>query len=515
MADTWIPAVGFTPWGKSYPRDVVFVVLHHSGGVAAGDIPTLTTGGKVSCHRYVTRDGQRYQFVRDDDIAWTCGVLPAFERQPHPMGSRWAGDENRPSFNIEMENDGRSPFTEQQYNAAADWTADWVRRYGVPFDRRHILGHRELTTHALHQDPNDTWDWNRFMQLVGARLGASPAHQDYPIQGDPTITQARFRDVLAATPRSPVTDQADQAYAICRQFGVNPAVALAFFIKESTKGTDGIAVQTLNWGNLIRPWDPNRATGQTIRAFGHDFPVYKSWLDGLADYCDLITSERGPFAGEKRNTVRSLIPRYAPPSENNTGLYIQQTITRIASWIESAPPPPPPPPPVTYTDFALQEAPTISRDLFAQTLTRFGSPAAPAADDCFNICVANGVNPAMALAFFIKVSQCGTVYPAGGSPDQHNCGNLRDPNSGFTPLLSFPTWQQGLVYWCTRLTTVYKNNGWTTLSTIVPRYFSGISGDPQSIAAELSTLIAAWKAIFDQGGGFTPGPPGGGRYPAL
>jgi hypothetical protein len=289
-------------------------------------------------------------------------------------------------------------------------------------------------------------------------------------------------------------------------------VALAFFIKESTKGTDGVAVQTLNWGNLIRPWDPNRATGQTIRAFGHDFPVYKSWLDGLADYCDLITSERGPFAGEKRDTVRSLIPRYAPPSENNTALYIQQTITRIAGWRESAPPPPPPP--VAYTDFALQEAPTISRDLFAETLTRFGSPAAPAADDCFNICVANGVNPAVALAFFIKVSQCGTVYPAGGAPDQHNWGNLRDPNSGFSQLLSFPTWQQGLVYWCTRLTTVYKNNGWTTLSTIVPRYFSGASGDPQSIAAELSSMITAWKAIFDQGG-FTPGPPGGGRNQAL
>jgi len=342
MADTWIPAVGFTPWGKSYPRDVVFVVMHHSGGVAAGDISTLTSGGKVSCHRYVTRDGQRYQFVRDDDIAWTCGVQAQYERNPHPMGSRWSGDENRPAFNVEMENRGRAPFTEQQYNAAADWTADWVRRYGVPFDRQHLLGHRELTVHPLHQNPNDNWDWNRFMQLVGARLGASPTHQDYPIKSDPTITQGRFRDVLAANPRSPVTDQADQAYAICRQFGVNPAVA---------------------------------------------------------------------------------------------------------------------------------------------------------------------------LAFFIKVSLGGTSYGAGGSPDQHNWGNLRDPNSGFTQILSFPTWQQGLVYWCTRLTTVYKNNGWTTLSTIVPRYFSGMSGDPQSIAAELSTMIAAWKAVFDQGG-FTPGPPGGSRNPA-
>jgi hypothetical protein len=506
MADTWIPAVGFTPWGKSYPRDVVFVVLHHSGGAAAGDIPTLTTGGQVSCHKYVTRDGRRYQFVRDDDIAWTCGVRPEYERNPHPMGSRWTGDENRPSFNIEMENNGSAPFTDAQYEAAADWTADWIRRYGVPFDRQHILGHRELTTHIQHQDPNDNWNWNRYMVMVRDRLVANPAHVDYPVKSNSTITRDRFRAVLAANPRSPVTDQSDQAYDVCGQFGVNPAVALAFFVKESSKGTDGIAVQTMNWGNLIRPWDPNRATGRTINAFGHEFPVYKSWLDGLADYCDLITSDRGPFAGEKRTTVRSLIPRYAPPFENNTALYIQQTITRVTSWVDAAPPPPPAP---TYTDFALQEAPTLSRTQFGDVLRRFGSPAAPAAESCYDICVANGVNPAVALAFFVKISLCGTVFSGGATADQHNWGNLRDPNSGFTQLLSFPTWEQGLVYWCTRLTTVYKANGWTTLSTFVPRYFSGSGGDPQQIAAELSTMIRAWKEVFDQSG-FTPGlPPGG------
>ena len=502
MADTWIPAVGFTRWDKNYPRDVVFIVLHHSGGVAAGDIPTLTTGGQVSCHKYVTRDGRRYQFVRDDDIAWTCGVQTQYERNPHPMGSRWSGDENRPAFNVEMENRGSEAFTDAQYSVVADWTADWIRRYGVPFDRRHIIGHRELTTHAQHQDPNDNWNWNRFMQLVGERLNAEPRHVDYAIKSAPTITRERLRTVLGAAPRSPVTDQADQVYNVCQQFGVNPAVALAFFIKESSKGTDGIAVQTLNWGNLIRPWDPTRATGQTVRAYGHDFPIYKSWLDGLADYCDLITSDRGPFAGEKRHTVRSLIPRYAPPFENNTALYIQQTVTRITSWIDQAPPPPPPP---AYTDFPLQAAPTMSRGQFAEVLQRLGSPAAPNADALYDIALANGVNPAVALAFFVKISRAGTAYTGDANAAQRNWGNLRDPNSGFTRLLSFPTWEQGLIYWANRLTTVYKSSGWTTLSSIVPRYFSGSGGDPQQIATEISSMIQAWKQIFDQFG-FAPDP---------
>ena len=491
MADTWIPAVGFTPWGRTYARDVVFVVLHHSGGTAASDIPTLTTGGQVSCHKYVTRGGDRYQFVRDDDVAWTCGVQPADERRPHPMGSRWSGDENRPAFNIEMEARATEDFTALQYEVAADWTADWIRRYGIPFDRQHLLGHRELTTHPLHQDPNDRWDWNRFMALVGARLAAGTAHVDYAIRAAPTISRTRFRDVLAATPRSPVTDVADAAYDTCVQFGVNPAVALAFFIKESSKGTDGIAVQTLNWGNLINPWNPARATGQVVHAFGHDFPIYRSWIDGLADYCDLITSERGPFAGEKRTTVRSLVPRYAPPSENNTALYIQQTIQRVSSWIESGP---------AYIDYPLQAAPTLSRPQFAQTLARFGSPATPAADALFDICLANGVNPALALAFFVKISRCGTLFSGGATAEQRNWGGLRDPATNFTQYLTFPSWEQGLVYWCTRLTTVYKANGWTTLSTIVPRYFSGSGSDPQQIASELSALVKGWQDVFNGGG---------------
>ena len=509
MADTWIPAVGFTPWGKPYPRDVIFVVMHHSGGVAMSDIPTLTIGGNVSSHKYVTRDGQRYEFVHDDDIAWTCGVLPEYERTPPPMGSRWAGNENRPSFNIEMENDGRSPFTDQQYNAAADWAADWVRRYGIPFDRQHILGHRELTTHPLHQDPNDNWDWDRFMQLIGARLTADPAHVDYVIKSDPTVSRQQFRDLLAAAPTSPVTPLADLAYDTCLQFGVNPAVALAFFVKESSKGTAGLAVQTLNWGNLINPWNPDRVTGQTVSGFGHEFPVYKSWIDGLADYCDLITSDRGPFAGEKRSTVRVLIPRYAPYSENNTALYIAQTIARIASWAAPAPPPPPPP---SYADFALEAIPTLSRAQFAGVLQRFGSPTAAISDNLYDIAVTNGVNPAVALAFFVKTSQCGTVFPADGSADQHNWGSLRDPAGGFAQLLSFPTWEQGLVYWCNRLTTVYKASGWTTLSTIVPHYFSSSPGDPQQIAADLSQLIQTWKNAYDQSA-VVPGAGGGGIQP--
>lgn len=53
------------------------IVLHSTDGRKAGDIPTLTAKGSptVSCHFYVTRKGELYQFVREDDTAYHAGIV--------------------------------------------------------------------------------------------------------------------------------------------------------------------------------------------------------------------------------------------------------------------------------------------------------------------------------------------------------------------------------------------------------------------------------------------------------
>jgi peptidoglycan hydrolase-like protein with peptidoglycan-binding domain len=40
-----------------------------------------------------------------------------------------------------------------------------ARRYGIPVDRAHIVGHNELPG-TDHSDPGPTWNWNYYMSLV-------------------------------------------------------------------------------------------------------------------------------------------------------------------------------------------------------------------------------------------------------------------------------------------------------------------------------------------------------------
>ena len=165
---------------------------------------------------------------------------------------------------------------------------------------------------------------------------------DLPIEAPPTMSAENFAAELQRR-HSPAAPDAGPLYAACLTFGVNPAIALGFFAKESTFGTDpnGLARQTRNWGNLATPTDPQRTTGQTVRFHFqvkgvdhfHDFPVYKSWADGLADFCARLTDPNSIYVRENRRTVRTVLPRYAPKDDGNRpDEYADLVIKLVEQW---------------------------------------------------------------------------------------------------------------------------------------------------------------------------------------
>ncbi len=490
MADQWIPSQFFfdssalAQAGVERPRDNLFIVLHHSAGVEASDIPWLTTRGQVSVHRYVSQAGTRYQLVRDENAAWGCAVGAQFEFVPPRLGTRWASNENCPTLQIEMENRGHDPFSDPQYEAAADWTAAWVQAYGIPADRHNIVGHRELTRSPAHQDPNDQWDWARLMAAVQTRLTAA-GFIDYYVRDQATISRPRFAEALAAAPRSPVADSAGQLYDCCVQYGVNPAVALAFFVKESNRGTAGVAVQTLSWGNQRRAWRPERAIGTLTTQWG-PFARYVSWLDSLADWCELLLSD--VYQGEGRTTVRSVLPKYAPTSENNTALYIQQTLDRITRWKDSAPASVP-----FEMDLPIKSRPTISRDRFRAVLQDNNSPALAEADTLYDTAVSNDVNPAVALAFFVQISRAGTAYADPAKADNHNWGEVAGDGAGRGGLQAYASWTEGLIDWMRIVAVVYASQGMLTVRSVVAHYHPGSAADTGAYAQALIDRISGWR----------------------
>jgi hypothetical protein len=76
---------------------------------------------------------------------------------------------NEESIGIEHEGyveAGKRWYSEEQLRASARLVRDIARRYDIPLDRSHILGHGEAPDCSDHTDPGPDWDWARFMAYV-------------------------------------------------------------------------------------------------------------------------------------------------------------------------------------------------------------------------------------------------------------------------------------------------------------------------------------------------------------
>ncbi|MBK7584739.1 MAG: N-acetylmuramoyl-L-alanine amidase [Myxococcales bacterium] len=130
-----------------------YVIIHTTQGSYAGTISWFKNStSNVSAH-YVVRssDGQVTQMVDDADIAWHDGCF------------------NSQTIGIEHEGFVADPgkwYTEAMYKASAKLTRWLCDQYGIPKDRKHIMGHGEAPDCSDHTDPGSGWNWTHYMDLV-------------------------------------------------------------------------------------------------------------------------------------------------------------------------------------------------------------------------------------------------------------------------------------------------------------------------------------------------------------
>jgi hypothetical protein len=147
---------------------------------------------------------------------------------------------------------------------------------------------------------------------------------DLTFRAAPRISQALFVRVLGRN-MSPAAVEAAVCYHIPPVYGLDPALALAFFHHESSYGTQGVALATRNWGNLRR--GQGRSTGM-LRGFA----TYRTWADSLHDWCTLIANV---YVGSRRLvTVRPALQVYAPTSDGNAPKrYADAVMADVARWM--------------------------------------------------------------------------------------------------------------------------------------------------------------------------------------
>jgi hypothetical protein len=150
---------------------------------------------------------------------------------------------------------------------------------------------------------------------------------DYSLLGQARISQAGFSAILKAA-ASPALAEAATCYKAFTAAGVDPAVGLAIFRKESTFGKYGYAHDNRSWGNIREP-----STGK--------FRHYPTWTAGAADAARLLviygTNRIRP--GTKTDTVQTFPYVWAPAADGNApDAYGDALASWIHDWAAKYPP---------------------------------------------------------------------------------------------------------------------------------------------------------------------------------
>jgi N-acetyl-anhydromuramyl-L-alanine amidase AmpD len=136
---------------------VTTVVVHTSEGTAASALSWFgmdhkpSGQGPTSAHYLIGKDGKIYSLVPEGKIAYHAG--------------NW--DVNVKSIGIELEGKSADPsiFTVPMLASLVILVRDICRRFGIPMDRQHIIGHNEVPG-ATHTDPGKYFPWEKFMTTL-------------------------------------------------------------------------------------------------------------------------------------------------------------------------------------------------------------------------------------------------------------------------------------------------------------------------------------------------------------
>ncbi len=197
----WTPAAptNYTVSNRPAGYQVNMIVIHDIEGSYNSAITAFRNPARHgSAHYVISRKGRIAQMVAEKDIAWHAG--------------NW--DYNTRAIGIEHEGYAGvvGSFTIAEYKASAHLAASICSRWGVPMDRKHVIGHYQVPdpfNPALgggaehHWDPGKYWNWPYYMSLAAsyARTLPSPPHMG----PNPTASSAEAGVVLSWQPAQTCT----------------------------------------------------------------------------------------------------------------------------------------------------------------------------------------------------------------------------------------------------------------------------------------------------------------------
>jgi hypothetical protein len=156
----------------------------------------------------------------------------------------------------------------------------------------------------------------------GPVLAGPASASGVSVVGGPSLSADVVNRVLAGA-GSPAQGTGQALYDLSVTYQIDDAYALATFQKESSFGRAGVARETHSLGNIICAGYPT--------CLGR-FRSYRTWEEAYTDFYRLIARE---YVASGLTTVETIIPKYAPSSENDTVLYIHDVCRLMAMFRET------------------------------------------------------------------------------------------------------------------------------------------------------------------------------------
>ena len=163
-----------------------------------------------------------------------------------------------------------------------------------------------------------TWDYLTTGKVSNQQ--SMPPATGSSVIGSPSLTAQQI-DKILCNAGSPACGTGNTFYQDSLAYGIDDAYGVAFLHHESDYGLEGAAVETKNMGNIVC-------------TSGYDcigrFRAYSSWSAGIDDWYRLI---KDVYIGQGHTTVESIIPIYAPASDNNDcSAYVSAVETDVQNW---------------------------------------------------------------------------------------------------------------------------------------------------------------------------------------
>ncbi|PWI15842.1 amidase [Streptomyces sp. Act143] len=227
------------------------IVIHdlettYDAGVAGLANPTNT----ASTHYVMSADGAVTQMVPTKDIAFHAGN---YSTNLHSIGIEHEG------YAVQ----GAVWYTEAQYEATAALVQYLAARFDIPLDRQHVIGHDNVAgpnsalVSGMHWDPGPAWDWQHFMDLVGAPSNGLPG---VPRAGDVVTIAPPFATNEQTVQVCPSDDPTGQTTACAERrqqanfvyLRTAPSETAPLFGDQAIHGTAAGTDRINDWGSTAQ-----------------------------------------------------------------------------------------------------------------------------------------------------------------------------------------------------------------------------------------------------------------------